>query len=107
MSMNRSHLPYAILAALTLSAAPPLVFAADADPAPVARPETAAPPAATPKLLGLTEIESQLAAQGIRVKEMEVHDKVLEVEGYDAQGREIDLIVDRRSGEILSRKLDR
>jgi hypothetical protein len=41
------------------------------------------------------------------VKEMEVHDKVLEVEGYDAQGREIDLIVDRRSGEILSRKLDR
>jgi hypothetical protein len=66
-----------------------------------------APPQAAPiTLLSLTEIESQLTAQGIRVREMEVHDKVLEVEGTDAQGRKIDLIVDRRNGEILSQKPD-
>jgi hypothetical protein len=68
--------------------------------------QPAAPAAPTGTLMSLTEIESQLTAQGIRVREMEVHDKVLEVEGLDAQGRKIDLIVDRRNGEILSRKFD-
>jgi hypothetical protein len=37
---------------------------------------------------------------------MEVRDRVVEVEGLDGNNREIDLIVDRRSGEILSREFD-
>jgi peptidase YpeB-like protein len=88
-------------------AAPPSTVAQAAPAATAAAEQPAAPAAsATAKLLSLTDIEGRLTAQGIRMKEMEVHDKVLEVEGVDAQGRKIDLIVDRRSGEILSRKFD-
>ncbi len=58
-------------------------------------------------VLSVGEIESRLTAQGIKVKEIEVRDLLAEVEGYDAQGREIELVIDRRSGEMLSHKYDR
>ena len=58
------------------------------------------------KFLTLTEIERRVTATGVRVTEIEVKDRIVEVEGRDASNREVDLVVDRRSGEILSRKLD-
>ena len=58
-------------------------------------------------VLGVAEIESRLTAQGIKVKEIEVRDLLAEVEGYDAQGREIEVVIDRRSGEMLSHKYDK
>jgi hypothetical protein len=58
-------------------------------------------------VLSVSEIESRLSAQGIKVKEIEVRDLIAEVEGYDAQGREIEIVVDRRNGEILAHKFDR
>lgn len=58
-------------------------------------------------MLSLGDIESRLAAQGIKIQEIELRDLVVEVEGRDAQGRKVELLVDRRSGEILSQKLDR
>jgi hypothetical protein len=58
-------------------------------------------------VLSLGEIESRMTAEGITIREVEVRDAVVEVEGRDAQGRKVELLVDRRSGEILSRKLDR
>jgi hypothetical protein len=57
-------------------------------------------------VLSVGEIESRLSAQGIKVKEIEVRDLLAEVEGYDAQGREVELVIDRRSGEILSHEYD-
>ena len=62
---------------------------------------------ATPASLSLGEIESRLTAEGITIREIELRDSVVEVEGRDAQGRKVELLVDRRNGEILSRKLDR
>lgn len=56
--------------------------------------------------LSVGDIESRLTAQGIKVKEIEVRDLLAEVEGYDAQGREVELVIDRRSGELLSHKYD-
>ena len=56
--------------------------------------------------MSLTDIEQLLKSKGIRVTEMEVRDRVVEVEGLDGTYREIDLIVDRRSGEILAREFD-
>jgi hypothetical protein len=56
--------------------------------------------------LSVGEIESRLTAQGIKVKEIEVRDLLAEVEGYDAQGREIEMVIDRRNGETLSHKYD-
>jgi hypothetical protein len=64
-------------------------------------------PAATSPVLSLGDIESRLTAQGITIHEIELRDSVVEVEGRDAQGRKVELLVDRRNGEILSRKLDR
>jgi len=58
------------------------------------------------ELLTTAQIESTLQQQGIRVKEIEIKDKVAEVDAHDAQGTELDLIVDRRNGEILFRKID-
>lgn len=58
-------------------------------------------------VLSVGEVESRLTAQGIKVKEIEVHDLLAEVEGYDAQGREIEVVIDRRSGEMLSHEYDR
>jgi len=63
-------------------------------------------PAQTSTLLGLGEIESRMTAQGITIKEIELRDRVAEVEGHDANGRKIELLLDRRTGEILSRKHD-
>ncbi|GFE83827.1 hypothetical protein GCM10011487_58270 [Steroidobacter agaridevorans] len=56
--------------------------------------------------LSVGEIESRLTAQGIKVKEIKVRDLLAEVEGYDAQGREIELMIDRRNGETLSHEYD-
>lgn len=72
--------------------------------------ETQAPapaPTTPSNALSLCDLESRLTAQGISMREMELKDLVVEVEGRDAQGRKVELLIDRRSGEILSRKLDR
>lgn len=63
-------------------------------------------PADTAGFLSLGEIQSRLTSRGIDVKEIVVRDKVLEIEGYNKQGQEVDLIVDRRTGETLSERLD-
>jgi hypothetical protein len=95
----------ALLLATTITLAG-LGGAASAQTAPEksASPEVVNVPA---NVLGVGEIESRLSAQGIKVKEIEIRDLLAEVEGYDAQGREIEVMVDRRSGEILSHKFDR
>lgn len=69
--------------------------------------QQASAPAAPANVLSLGDIESRLTAQGIKIREIELRDLVVEVEGRDAQGRKVELLVDRRSGEILSQKLDR
>lgn len=79
---------------------------ASAQTAPVEKPAAKSAAATPVKLLSLSEIESRLSAEGIKVREVEVRDLLLEVEGYDADGREIEVMVDRRSGEILSRRFD-
>ena len=57
-------------------------------------------------VLSLGELESRLTAQGITIREIELRSLVAEIEGRDAQGRKVELLVDRRSGEILSQKPD-
>ncbi|WP_129775336.1 PepSY domain-containing protein [Peristeroidobacter soli] len=56
--------------------------------------------------LSIGDIESRLSAQGIKVKEIKVRDLIAKVEGYDAQGREIEIVIDRRNGETLSHKYE-
>jgi Peptidase propeptide and YPEB domain len=56
--------------------------------------------------LSLGEIESKLTAQGITIREVELRDRVVEVEGRDAKGVKVELLMDRKTGEILSQKPD-
>ena len=56
--------------------------------------------------LSVGDIESRLSARGIKVKEIEIRDLIAEVEGYDPQGREVELVLDRRNGETLARNYD-
>lgn len=77
--------------------------AAWADTAPVRNAKVTVPAGA----LSVADIESRLVAQGFKVKEIEVRDLIAEVEGYDAQGREVELVIDRRSGETLAHEYDR
>jgi hypothetical protein len=62
---------------------------------------------AAPDLLSLGDIETRLTAQGIKIHEIELKDLIVEVEGRDANGRKVELLIDRRTGETLSQKLDR
>ena len=90
---------------LGLSTGPVGAQTADATPAAVAPPAGAAATGAR-TMLSLTDIEKVANAQGLRVTELEVKDNVVEVEGRDSGNREVKLLVDRRSGEILSRRFD-
>jgi hypothetical protein len=56
--------------------------------------------------LSASDIESRLSTQGLKVKEVEIRDLIAEVDAYDAQGREVELVIDRRSGEMLTHKYD-
>jgi multidrug efflux pump subunit AcrA (membrane-fusion protein) len=58
-------------------------------------------------VLSLGEIESRLTAQGVTIREIEIRDLLAEVEGRDASGKKIKMVIDRRTGETLSHKIDR
>jgi hypothetical protein len=100
MAMNRHG---ALLAGVLIVVG--LAATAGADTAPVwnakvEKAETSAP------VLSVGDIENRLSARGFKVKEIEIRDLIAEVEGYDPQGREVELVVDRRNGETLARKCD-
>jgi Peptidase propeptide and YPEB domain len=90
------HTMHATLFALGIAA----VGVAAAQNAPVSSPSIAVPANA----LSLADIEGKMLAQGITIKEIELKDRLVEVEGYDSIGRKVELTIDRRSGESLSQK---
>lgn len=55
--------------------------------------------------ISVADLERVVENQGVHVKSAKVRDLLLRVEGVDAQGRKVELMVDRRTGEILSRQL--
>ncbi len=60
--------------------------------------------ASTAGLLNMAEIERRATAEGIVVTEIEIENRLAEVEGRDAQQRKVELVIDRKTGEILQRK---
>jgi len=55
--------------------------------------------------LGMAELERIGSNEGFTVTEIETKQRLAEVEGYDAQQRKVKLLVDRQTGEILSRRV--
>jgi hypothetical protein len=98
MTVNRSKLISATIAATGLLAFGAVSTHAQDAPQPA--------PATAEALLTLTEVEQLLKDKGLRMTEFEVKDRVVEAEGYDAQNRKVEILVDRRSGEILRQELD-
>jgi len=63
-------------------------------------------PGTTPaNWLGMAELEQRGVSEGITVTEIETKQRLAEVEGYDAQQRKVKLVIDRQTGEILSRRV--
>jgi len=55
--------------------------------------------------LGMAELERIGVNEGFTVTEIETKQRLAEVEGYDAQSRKVKLVVDRQTGEVLSRRV--
>jgi len=52
------------------------------------------------------DVERRAVAEGVAViTEIELEDRLAEVEGRDAQQRKVELVIDRRTGEVLQRKV--
>jgi len=70
--------------------------------------DTTASPASTASgnLISLDEVESRLRNEGIRVEELKLRGHLVEAEGRDGSNREVELIVDRRNGEVVSKRFD-
>ncbi|MBE2293285.1 MAG: PepSY domain-containing protein [Xanthomonadaceae bacterium] len=61
---------------------------------------------AAPRTLSLDQIERIASKEiGGQVVELEVEGLTVEAEGYDAQGRKVEVLLDRRDGSVLSRKV--
>ena len=86
-----------------------LLVLAAAGPGPLAAPAAAQTAQATrtssASLLGAGEIERRAKAEGIVVTEIDMKTRLAEVEGYDAQSRKVELVIDRQTGEVLERKV--
>lgn len=71
-------------------------------PAPRHYNETARPTAA---VLSFEQLERIAAREMAQVTELEVRDLLLKAKGYDAQGMKVELLLDRRDGYVLSRRV--
>jgi len=56
--------------------------------------------------LNAGDLERLAKAEGIAfISEIELEDRLAEVEGRDSQRRKVELVIDRRTGEVLQRKV--
>ncbi|MDN5873447.1 MAG: PepSY domain-containing protein [Sinobacteraceae bacterium] len=67
---------------------------------------SAAPTTSSAAPLSLNQLQQRAAAQGVQLEELEIKGALLKVEGYNQSGQEVDLTLDRRTGEVLDKHLD-
>lgn len=106
---NRRSLVFLLVCwtAAVIAVGAALGVAADGRGATAASSSTQTPAAApSTSMLSLAELAQRASNEGIRVEEVEIHGRRLEVEGYDADNREVELVLDRRNGKVLSRRFD-
>lgn len=105
--MDKNVIKFTVIVAIIAA----LAFAAQAGPAhaqaaPATSTSTLTPiPAA--KTLSYEELEPRVTAQGLRISKAEVRDLLLKVTAYDSQHRKVKMMLDRRTGEVLSREIKR
>lgn len=57
------------------------------------------------RVLSFEQLERIAAREMAQVVELEVKDLTLKAKGYDAQGMKVDVLLDRRDGYVLSRRV--
>jgi len=62
-------------------------------------------PQPNPNWRGMAQLEQIGIREGLTVTEIESKQRLAEVEGYDAESRKVKLVIDRQTGEILSRRV--
>ncbi|TWT21446.1 PepSY domain-containing protein [Luteimonas marina] len=68
--------------------------------------QTGRTPATNNAYMSAGDVERRAIAEGVSViTEIELEDRLAEVEGRDAQQRKVELVIDRRTGEVLQRKV--
>ncbi|WP_326525232.1 PepSY domain-containing protein [Sphingomonas sp.] len=67
---------------------------------------TAQPRASAAPSMSFATLEQKAIGMGIRPTELKIGRRVAEIEGRDGQGREVEVKLDPRSGQVLSRKFD-
>lgn len=100
--MDKNVIKFTIVIAIIAA----LAFAAQAGPAAAQTALVATQgqlaPIPTATTLSYEDLERRVSAQGLRIKKAEVRDLLLKVTAYDSQHRKVKMILDRRSGEVLS-----
>lgn len=51
-------------------------------------------------------LERRATALGIRPTELKIKDRLAEIEGWDRDGRKVEVKIDTQSGEVLHREFD-
>lgn len=92
-------------AVLGLAMAAGTVFQVASAQAPQAMGSAATAARPTAKVLPFEQLERMAAREVPYITEIEIKDLLMEVEGRDAQGLKIELLMDRRDGQVLSRKV--
>ncbi|ABR91225.1 Hypothetical protein mma_2398 [Janthinobacterium sp. Marseille] len=105
--MDKNVIKFTIVIAIIAA----LAFAAQAGPAAAQTTAVATQgklaPIATGATLSYEELERRVTAQGLQIKKAEVRDLLLKVTAYDNQHRKVKMTLDRRTGEVLARKISR
>ncbi|TWT17461.1 hypothetical protein FQY83_16965 [Luteimonas marina] len=57
------------------------------------------------RVLSFEQLERIAAREVPHITELEIKDLTLKVKGYDAQGMKLDVLLDRRDGYVLSRRV--
>lgn len=61
---------------------------------------------AGPRPMSFAALEQKAIAMGIRPTELKIGYRTAEIDGRDRDGREVEIKLDPRSGEVLRRKFD-
>lgn len=92
-----------IVSAVTVAAAT-LLLAGHAIGAAPGR--SGAAPAASPPSMTFAALEDRAIALGIRPTELKIKGGTAEIEGRDADGRQVEVTIDPRTGAVLNREID-
>lgn len=100
MTARAKYLTFAVALAALVGLSAHVAFAQSPAPRPYVD-----SPRPTAAVLPFEQLERIAAREMAHVTELEVRDLLLKAKGYDAQGMKVEVLLDRRDGYVLSRRV--